>query len=370
MRRALRVAARGLGRVAPNPPVGAVAVKNGAVVGDGWHQFCGAPHGEAHLIQRAGKLCRGADLYVTLEPCCHQGRTPPCTDAVIEAGFRRVFYATPDPNPITAGKGPRKLRRAGIEVHRGLLEEEARYQLAPYLSAVVRKRPLVTAKWAMTLDGRIACHTGDSKWISPEALRARTRGERSDYDAILVGRGTAVADDPELTSPRHNKPSPARIVLDSNLRLPARGKLVDTLERAPLILVAAKENAGAKAFETRRRRWEAVGGEVLLVGSDRHGVSLRRLLGVLERRGVHHLLVEGGSRVHGTLLDLGLVDRVQVVLGPWLVGGAQAPGPVGGRGAARMQSALALDGGCMRSVAGGWVFTASATQAGVGRPGK
>ncbi|MEM7167580.1 MAG: bifunctional diaminohydroxyphosphoribosylaminopyrimidine deaminase/5-amino-6-(5-phosphoribosylamino)uracil reductase RibD [Planctomycetota bacterium] len=366
MQRALRVARRGYGQVAPNPPVGAVAVKNGRVVGEGWHRRCGEAHGEAHLIARTGKACRGADLYVTLEPCCHHGKTPPCTDAVIAAGFRRVFYAVPDPNPITAGRGPRRLKRHGIEVQQGLLEAQARRQLAPYLSAITRKRPLVTAKWAMTLDGKIATRTGDSQWISPPELRERTRKERSDYDAILVGHGTVAADDPELISPLVRRPSPLRVVLDSQLRLPPRGKLVTTLDRAPLLVVGDRTLAKQAAFAERQRGWEEVGAEVLLIGKDRHGLSLRRLLTALERRGVHNLLVEGGSQVHGSFIDRGLVDRLQVIVGPQVVGGVAAPGPVAGQGAARLSAALGATDAQLRQVGRGWLLTADSTAAGRG----
>lgn len=391
MERALVLARRGLGRTAPNPPVGAVAVRAGRIIGEGWHRALGAAHAEVHCIERAGgpAACRGADLYVTLEPCAHHGRTPPCTLAILAARFRRVFYAVADPNPITSGRGPRQLRRAGVEVARGLGEDAGRWLLAPYLTRVITARPLVTAKWAMTLDGRIASRTGDARWISSEAMRRRTRRERAAFDAILVGIGTVLADDPQLSSTTPRGPTPLRAVLDSTLRLPLESRLVATLERAPLVVFTAatpdvkptatsaakpavasvSTSAAARGHARRRRALEERGVEVVPVPARDGRLDLLRVLEALGERGLLHLLVEGGSAVHGAFFDAGLVDRVQVIVAPCVVGGAGALGPVGGRGQAALADALRLVGPRLMRVGPDLRLEGAITDAGRGWPG-
>lgn len=375
LRRALALAARGRGRVSPNPPVGAVAVRNGVIVGEGWHRRFGGPHAEVDCIGHAGEACRGADLYVTLEPCGHHGKTPPCADAVIEAGFRRVFFGCADPNPVTAGRGATRLAEAGVEVVEGVEEAAARALIAPYLSLVHRRRPLVTAKWAMTADGRIATVTGDSAWISSETTRRRTLAARGSIDAILVGIGTALADDPLLTARTRGRPDPLRVVLDSTLRLPVTSRLVATARETPLLVIASAGRGGEPGFVDRRAALSELGADVIEVapsaaravdGTDSGRVAVPGVLDTLGARGVADLLVEGGAAVLGSFLDLGAVDRVRVVVAPKLVGGAEAPGPVGGAGRERMADALAVEGLSWRSSGPDRILEGSLTAAGRG----
>ncbi len=367
MRRALLLARRGFGRVSPNPPVGAVAVRAGTIVGEGWHRSFGGPHAERELIAQAGDACRGADLYVTLEPCDHQGKTPPCSEAVIAAGFRRIIVACDDPNPVTSGGSYLRFAEAGIEVVRGVEEGSARELVAPYLCLTIAGRPLVTAKWAMTADGRIATAAGDSSWISGESTRRRTRAERAIYDAILVGIGTARADDPLLTARTRGRPDPLRVLLDSSLALSATSRLVDSAPRPPLLCVAATARESEPGFAVRRIALEAAGAEVVLLPEDGRGrIALAPLLGELGRRGVCHLLVEGGAEVLGAFFDAALVDRVQVVISPKVSGGGEAPGPVGGEGVSRMADALEISGGRWRASGPDRILEGNITAAGRG----
>ncbi|MCA8962394.1 MAG: bifunctional diaminohydroxyphosphoribosylaminopyrimidine deaminase/5-amino-6-(5-phosphoribosylamino)uracil reductase RibD, partial [Planctomycetes bacterium] len=230
MMRAIDLADRGIGFVSPNPPVGAVAVRDGEIVAEGYHHRFGAPHAEANLIASVPpRVLVGADLYVTLEPCAHHGKTPPCTDAIIDARFRSVTYGVEDPNPLTRGKGPTRLRTAGIEVECGVEAIAIRRQLAPYLRWIRSGLPLVTAKWAMTADGRIATSSGDARWISSEAMLDRTRAERGRYDAILIGSGTQRADDPRLTSGGSAAREPLRVLLSSSFELEDEERLPTTI---------------------------------------------------------------------------------------------------------------------------------------------
>src|SRR5262245_57065762 len=239
MAQALALAERGRGYVEPNPLVGAVVVRDGRLVGEGWHRRYGEAHAEVNALHEAGEAARGATLYVTLEPCCHHGKTPPCTDAVLRFGVRRVVAAMTDPFPRVAGGGVERLRTAGLEVETGLLEADARRLNAPYLKLLATGRPYVHAKWAMTLDGKLATRTGDSKWISSDASRRRVHELRGRMDAILVGIGTALADDPLLTARPPGPRTARRIVLDSRLRLPPTSRLVQTAREVLTTVVAA-----------------------------------------------------------------------------------------------------------------------------------
>jgi diaminohydroxyphosphoribosylaminopyrimidine deaminase/5-amino-6-(5-phosphoribosylamino)uracil reductase len=337
MRRALELAERGRGHVEPNPLVGAVVVRDGRLVGEGWHRRYGEAHAEVHALADAGAAAHGGTLYVTLEPCCHHGKTPPCTDAVLRAGIARVVAALADPFPQVAGRGAALLREAGVTVELGLGEAEARRQNAPYLKLLATGRPYVHAKWAMTLDGKIATHTGDSKWISNEASRRRVHALRGRMDAILVGSGTVRADDPLLTARPAGPRTPTRAVLDSQAGLPLTSQLVRTVSTAPVLVVTAD------APPDRMEALRAAGCEVLAVAAEAGRVALAQLLDELGRRRWTNLLVEGGSEVLGSFLDAGAVDEVHVFIAPCLAGGAAARGPLGGRGAARIADALRLD---------------------------
>ena len=391
MARAIEAARRGAGMVSPNPIVGAVAVRAGEIIGEGWHSVYGGLHAERDLIARITRehgveACRGADLYVTLEPCAHHGKTPPCSEAVIEAGFARVFVGCDDPNPKTRGRSYEQFAAAGIPVVRGVEERAARELTAAYLCQQHAGRSLLTAKWAMTADGKIATATGDAAWISAEETRAATRRERGTFDAILVGIGTVRADDPSLTARTEGVRDPLRVVLDPHVSIDRGSRLVESAKETPLLIIAASEAAGDHDFETRREALVEAGVEVALVSAAAHpGSALqdsapqdsalqhgeRRLaplatLEELSRRGVAHVLLEGGGQIHGAFLDAGLVDRVQVIVAPKICGGAGALGPVLGRGVESMAEAPQIADPRWRVVGPDLILEGSVTAAGRG----
>jgi diaminohydroxyphosphoribosylaminopyrimidine deaminase / 5-amino-6-(5-phosphoribosylamino)uracil reductase len=337
MRRALELAERGRGYVEPNPLVGAVVVRDGQLVGEGWHERYGQAHAEVNALAAAGAAARGATLYVTLEPCCHHGKTPPCTDAVLRAGIGRVVAAMLDPFPQVAGQGAALLRAAGIPVDCGVLESEARQFNVPYLTLLGEGRPYVLAKWAMTLDGKIATRTGDSKWISNDDSRRRVHEIRGRVDAILVGIGTALADDPQLTARPPGPRMATRIVLDSHCRLPLTAQLVTTARTVPT-LIATTQAAPPEAIAALAAR----GCVVLHLPTVDGMPDVRALLAELGRRRLTNLLVEGGGGVLGSFLDAKLLDEVHVFLAPRLVGGAAGRMPVGGVGVETIAQALTL----------------------------
>ncbi|HEX8905355.1 MAG TPA: bifunctional diaminohydroxyphosphoribosylaminopyrimidine deaminase/5-amino-6-(5-phosphoribosylamino)uracil reductase RibD [Longimicrobiaceae bacterium] len=320
MRRALELAPRGWGRVAPNPMVGCVIVRDGAVVGEGWHAEYGQPHAEVEALRQAGDAARGATAYVTLEPCSHWGKTPPCTDALTAAGVRRVVFAAHDPNPKAAGGGE-VLRAAGIDVAGGVEEQAARDGNAVFFHAhspAGERRPFVALKLALSLDARIADRERRSVWITGEEARAETHRLRAGFDGVAVGIGTALADDPQLTARGSIIPRipPARVVLDRALRLPLDSNLVRTAGEAPVIAVAEEG-----APEDRRSELEAAGVRVLIAGA-----GLERTLETLRRAGVRSMFVEGGAGVAGALLRGGFVDRLYLFYAPVFLGpGALSP---------------------------------------------
>lgn len=337
MSRVLELARQGMGRVEPNPLVGCVVVRDGQIVGEGWHHAFGEPHAEVEALRSCGPRSRDATLYVNLEPCCHTGKTPPCTDAIIAAGVRRVVVAMQDPFPHVAGRGIRQLQQAGIEVQLGVLEADAQDLNAPYIKLLTTGRPWVIAKWAMTLDGRIATRQGSSRWISGEPARAVVHRLRGRVDAILVGRGTVAADDPLLTARPAGARTATRIVLDSNARLSPDSQLVRTVHSAPL-LVAASPDAPLGHVQRLRE----AGCEVLVLQNGSQDDRLAVLLDELGRRRMTNLLVEGGSRVLGSLFDARLIDEAHVFVATKLVGGFEAPGPIAGTGIERMRHAATL----------------------------
>jgi diaminohydroxyphosphoribosylaminopyrimidine deaminase/5-amino-6-(5-phosphoribosylamino)uracil reductase len=332
MARALDLAARGQGRVEPNPMVGCVLSKSGREVASGWHEQFGGPHAEAAALAGANKSdLIGATAYVTLEPCCHQAKTPPCAEALIAAGISRVVAAMTDPFPQVAGGGFRRLREAGIQVESGCLEQEARRLNAPYLKLVTQKRPWVIAKWAMSLDGKLAARSGHSRWISGKQSRAVVHSLRGRMDAILVGSRTAETDDPRLTARPPGQRTAVRIVVDSLAQLPLRSQLVRTARDAP-VLVAV----GPEASERSMSRLQDEGCEVLPFTASTRYERMLQLLDELGRRRMTNLLVEGGSQVLGGLFDAGQIDEVHVFISPKLIGGDRAPAPIGGAGLDRV----------------------------------
>ena len=336
MREALRIAEYARGRTAPNPLVGAVIVRDGTIIANGWHRAAGEPHAEIHALRMAGELARGATLYVTLEPCAHHGRTGPCAEAVIAAGIARVVVALCDPNPLVAGRGIDLLAAAGIEVVTGVCETEARRQNEVFLKWVTQKRPFVTLKTAMTLDGKIASSTGASQWITGAEARLRVHEYRNEYDAILVGIGTVLADDPSLTTrlPDRTGKNPLRVVLDSEARTPLDAKIVT--DGAAPTLIAVSERADQRRVNLLR----ACGTEVVMLGTER--VDIAALLDDLGEREITSLFVEGGGTVNWSFLAGGYVDKVHAFIAPMLMGGASAKTPVGGTGFDSPQTALRL----------------------------
>jgi len=319
MQRALAVAEGGIGFVSPNPVVGCVIVKDGRIVGEGYHERYGGPHAEANALRIAGSEARGATLYVTLEPCCHTGKTPPCVDAVLQAGVGRVVMAVRDPNPKVAGGGLARLRAAGIDVTLGICEAEARRLNEAFLHYIQTQRPFVTLKCAVTLDGKIATRTGASRWITGEAAREQVHRMRHAADALLVGSGTALQDDPLLTTrlPNGGGVNPLRIVVDSMLRLSLSSQLA-TVRPDCRTLVATSERAPVE----KQRQLEKQGVEILRLSSYADGrVDIEALLAVLGTRGVADLLVEGGATLNATLLQRRLVDKVVVFIAPKIIGG-------------------------------------------------
>lgn len=334
LRQALDLAARGRFGVAPNPMVGAIIVRDDEIVGRGYHRRAGLGHAEVEAFRDAGDAARGATLYVTLEPCNHHGRTPPCSKAVIEAGIRRVVACHADPNPKVAGSGFERMRRAGIEVEHGFLVREAVALNWRFMTSFVRRRPGVTLKWAMSLDGKIATVDGESQWISGPEGRDWGLDLREDHDAILVGSGTALADDPRLNRRRDKAFGPnTRVIMDRRLRLAPSARLFDV--PGPILVYALPD-----VNPERRHRLQDRGATVVEMPDVSPGPVLEDLHG----RGVQSLLVEGGAEIHGAFLSSGLFDRVAVCCAPKLIGGATAPGPTAGAGIGALMKVPRLQG--------------------------
>jgi diaminohydroxyphosphoribosylaminopyrimidine deaminase/5-amino-6-(5-phosphoribosylamino)uracil reductase len=335
MRRAIALAGRGIGFVEPNPAVGAVIVDDQLrLIGEGWHERFGGPHAEIRALAQAGERARGAILYVTLEPCCHFGKTPPCTEAVIAAEIKKVVVGMPDPFPQVAGKGIERLRAARVDVEVGLLEPEVRRLTAPFRKLVKTGRPYVLAKWAMTLDGRIASQAGASKWISTAASRAAVHQLRGRMDAIVIGIGTALADDPLLTARPAGPRVATRIVFDTRARLPVDSQLARTVDQAPLMIVT-----GPQAPRNNIERLRNKGVEVFECGPSPSAAAAGTgrldpvaVLNELGRRRMTNVMVEGGSELLGAFFDCQLVDEAHVFVAPKLLGGAGAKSPLAGAG--------------------------------------
>jgi len=335
MRRVLALARKGMGKTAPNPMVGCVIVRDGEVIGEGWHRKAGTSHAEVHALNMAGVRAAGADVYVNLEPCSHHGRTPPCAEALIEAGVGRVFAGMVDPNPKVSGRGMAMLANAGIPVETGILERECRHLNGPFIKHVTTGLPFVILKCALTLDGKIATASGDSQWISNEMSRRYVHRLRSMVDAILVGVGTVLADDPLLTARQPGGRDPLRVVADSALRFPRDARMLRSGSRAATVIATVSRDAGAI------RELELLGVEVLLCREDRERVDLRDLVTRLGARGVQSVLLEGGASLAGELLRLGMIDKALFFFAPKLVGG-EGLGPFAGEGVVRLADAVRL----------------------------
>ncbi len=339
MQRALALAARARGRTSPNPMVGAVLVKDNQLVGEGFHAYAGSDHAEVVALREAGEAGRGATLYVSLEPCCHFGRTPPCVEQIVQAGVRRVVAACEDPNPAVSGKGIAALRAAGLSVQVGLLADEAVRLNEAFFTHVRTGRPFVTLKVAASLDGKIATRTGESRWITGETARRRVHQLRNEVDAVLVGIGTVLRDDPLLTTRLGiaEQRDPIRVIVDNLARLPLRANVVNRASTAPTILAVSQ-----MAPRTKLEALEREGVQVIVVEDSPRRVSLERLMEALGKRGILSVMIEGGAEINASALREGIVDKVLFFVAPILIGGKSTPTAVGGEGIETLGQALRL----------------------------
>jgi len=336
MRHVLRLAKKGRGRTSPNPMVGAVLVKDGKVVGEGYHAKAGEAHAEIVALQQARGEAREAILYLNLEPCTHFGKTPPCAPQVIEAGVKRVVIGMEDPNPLVKGKGIEMMRKTGLDIEVGILEEECRRLNEAFYKYILKKEPFVMLKVAATLDGKIATRHGDSKWISGEASRRFVHKLRDQVDGVLVGIGTVLKDDSQLTARIRGGRDPFRIVLDSQLKIPEEAKVIGVSPWKAII--ATTELAPKDKIEKLERR----GVRILIIDSQEGKINLKSCLSKLGEMGITSLLVEGGSQINGSFLDGKLIDKIFLFLSPRLMGDRQALGIFGGRGVSNLQEAVVL----------------------------
>ncbi len=339
MRQALCLAEKGMGFVSPNPMVGAVIVRNGKIIGSGWHRKYGGLHAERNAFADCDSQnidCSGADLYVTLEPCCHYGKTPPCTESIIKHGIKRVFIGSADPNPLVAGKGVEILRKHGIEVIERVLKEECDRLNSIFFRYITTGMPYVTMKYAMTMDGKIACHTGESKWITGEQARRDVQLQRLRHTGIMVGVGTVLADDPLLTCRLTNGRNPIRIICDSKLRTPLDSNIVQTARDIPTIIASVSQDT------ERMKIYESFGCRVMPISSDCGKVNLRELMTILGREKIDSILLEGGAEMNWSALKSGIVSSVITYISPKLFGGSSAASPVGGTGIEHPELAFKL----------------------------
>jgi len=338
---ALDLARQGLGQTSPNPLVGAVVVKDGEIVGTGFHARAGEPHAEVLALEDAGEKAAGATLYVNLEPCSHYGRTSPCTDRIIAAGIRKVVAAMQDPNPLVCGRGFNKLRQAGVKVKTGVLEEKARVLNEVFVKYITTRIPFVTLKMAMSLDGKVATKTGDSRWITGKESREFVHRLRHQHDALMVGIGTVLADNPRLTTrlPEGGGKDPLRVVVDTRGRLPLEARILHLDSNAPT-LVAVGESAPVEKVDALKKAGARV--EVLPEESGR--VSLRALLELLGKQEITSVLVEGGGEINYSLISAGLVDKFYFFIAPKVIGGRTAPTPVMGEGVEWLEQGWTVKG--------------------------
>lgn len=337
MRLAMQLAGNAIGRTSPNPLVGAVIVKDNRVVGCGWHRKAGTPHAEVHALNQAGELAQGADVYVTLEPCAHYGKTPPCAKALVEAKVKNVYGGLLDVNPKVAGKGFKILEDAGIHVEYGFLQDELRKQNEVFFKWIEHKKPFVVLKAAMTLDGKIATATGQSKWITNETSRAYGYKLRDIYDGIMVGINTVIEDNPMLTARVDGGKNPIRIVVDSSLKIDINANVVQ--DKSAKTIVATTD----KADKDKILKLQAQNVDVIVVDKDENDkVDIEKLLNILGQQNICSILVEGGATLSGSFVAKKLVDKVYFFIAPKIVGGKEAKTPVAGTGILNLQEALTL----------------------------
>lgn len=337
MRLALRLAQKGRGFVNPNPMVGAVLVKDGRIIGQGFHERYGAPHAERNALASCTESPEGAVLYVTLEPCCHDGKTPPCTEAILQSGIRRVVIGSRDPNPLVAGNGSKQLCEQGIEVVEGVLKAECDKLNEAFFHFIQTGLPYVVMKYAMTMDGKTATYTGASKWITGEAARRRVHEDRLRYSAVMVGIGTVLADDPLLTCRIEGGRNPLRILCDTHLRLPLSSQILLTAQEVPTLIATACTDAEAQ------RPYRNAGCRILPLPLKAGHLDLNELMIKLGEERIDSILLEGGGSLNWSALQAGMVNKVQAYIAPKLFGGASGKTPVAGMGVPRPEDAVFLD---------------------------
>lgn len=346
MRMALELAKKGAGHVNPNPMVGAVIVKDGRVIGKGYHEKCGELHAERNAIASLTESAQGATIYVTLEPCCHYGKTPPCTEAIIENKISRVVIGSRDPNPLVAGKGAKILREHGIEVVEDVLREECDSINQVFFYYIQNKLPYVVMKYAMTMDGKIACHTGESKWVTGEEARAYVQKLRNLYTGIMVGVETVRRDDPMLNCRLEGGRNPVRIICDSHLRTPLCSNIVRTAKDIPTII------ATICGDEERQGEYKRNGCEIITLKEKDGRVDLKELMACLGERKIDGILLEGGGTLNWSALNAGIVNRVMAFVAPKIFGGADAKSPVEGAGVESPPKAFQLENIKYRTIGG------------------
>ena len=337
MKRALELAEKGKGHTSPNPMVGAVIVKDGRIIGEGYHEKVGEAHAEVNAISSATESVEGATIYVTLEPCSHYGKTPPCSNLIIEKKLKKVVVAATDPNPLVSGSGLERLRKAGIEVVEGVLEEESNRLNEVFIKYITTKTPFVVMKYAMSLDGKIATETGDSKWISSEESRAHAHHLRGYLSGIMAGIGTVLEDDPKLTCRVPGYHNPIRIILDSKLRVPLDAQALSDQDKAPTLILTTDDSSVVK-----RRQLTDLGVQVLVVPERNGQVELKNAMVLLGEKGIDSILLEGGGTLNAAALEAGIIDKVNIYVAPKLIGGKDAVSPVMGQGVEKMNEAFSI----------------------------
>lgn len=354
MKEALKIAEKGWGHTNPNPLVGAVVVKEGARIATGTHEIYGGPHAEVNALEKAGDLAKGSDLYVTLEPCSHYGKTPPCVDAIIKAGIRRTIIAIQDPNEKVSGRGEAKLRAAGIEVISGVMEEEAMKQNEIFIHYITRKTPFVIAKVAMSIDGKIAANSGHSQWITGEKAREHAHWIRQRISSILVGVNTVIKDDPMLTVRLNleKTENPMRIILDSKGRIPLKSKIVSSATNIPTLVATTHRMSCEK-----EKRLKESGVMVCRLPEKNTQVDIRALIGYLADKEIDSLMIEGGGEVLASFMQEKLVHKLLWYIAPKIIGGSKAPGPVGGSGILHMDQSLPVLAMESKKLGEDWLMT-------------
>lgn len=336
MQRAVELAKKGIGFVNPNPLVGAVIVKNGRIIGEGWHERYGQPHAERNALKNCSESPENADIYVTLEPCCHHGKNPPCTEALIQAGIQKVYTGSDDPNPLVAGKGIQQLRDAGIEVITGVCKSECDQLNRIFFHYITTKTPYCMMKIAMTADGKTATRTGESQWITGESSRYHVHEIRKQFSAIMCGIGTVIADDPSLTCRIENPSHPIRIICDTNLNIPEKCNILRTAKEIPTIIATSSYD------DSKMQKIQDSGAQVLQIPAYEGHINLKLLMQKLGEQGIDSVLLEGGANLHESALRAGIVQHIQIYIAPKIFGGDSAKPAIGGLGIAEVGEAYRL----------------------------